>query len=240
MLYLQHISPVRNLLLFFICLSFIISVKAQNSTVDEDSPKLCKVFGTAFDLQNAVVPNTDLIFQNNTLRKEVISDDEGNYSVLLPFGTYEVIHETGLFSKYKRANLSVSCNKEIEINLYFLPECVSYGCPKIKRYFSSFDSEWTFNEKLNLVFNFAFDGRKKRGANITYALAVLTFDNITLHADSLGQNVKNKTVVADGNIWLENGKERIYYNSLTLSFLQSGVKIDGKKSSPNKNSIVLN
>lgn len=227
----------NGILLLLICVFFSTFSAAQNTAQtprkgvysnSQSVPKICKVYGKTLDLQDAVISRVLLKFQSNGTVQEVTSDDLGNYSVNLPVGIYDVINykQSGL-ARYKRANLSVTCQREEDINIYFLPVCLSYGCENPKEYYSSFSPRLSANKKLNVVVNFL--GKKKIKPDLVYTTAVLTYNNLTVYADKLTQGNNSRTITAEGNVWLENGEKRTSYDKVSLNFDKATVEIIGKE-----------
>lgn len=80
---------------------------------------------------------------------------------------------------------------------------------------------------MNLVI--AFLSKKKKGSIVTYSEAMLTFNDLTVSAEYLKQNFKEKTITAEGSIWLEKGGKRSYYKKLSLIFTAGEIKIQGEE-----------
>jgi hypothetical protein len=49
-----------------------------------------KLQGIVTDAADSPIPKVQIVFENDSLRREVVSDEDGNYDLQLPFGTYRV------------------------------------------------------------------------------------------------------------------------------------------------------
>lgn len=225
-------SVVKFGLLSLIATCFIsnISVSAQSgeTNVKQPSQNSCKISGSTRDWQNAIMPNLKLKFSNQEFNKVANVDESGNYEIVLPNGIYQVIAEKSFQTlSYKRANLELeSCKDEMNLNLFFLPECVSFGCDAGAAFFSILPPKWTHKKSLNIIINHI--NRKKHKSEIIYKDAILTYNNLTLFAETIIQNLKDKTIFAKGNVWLEDGKKRIYYKNVKLNFKEKEIQIQVK------------
>jgi len=192
------------------------------------------------DLQSALAPNVLVEFVNARSASETYStrtDVNGRYSVRVPANIYEIRLKRGVdYANFNRATIGLTCSDSVQINLYLLPECVSYGCTRAGYQFDLFtgaDSKFQ-----NLVI--AYASKKKAKGRAIYENAVVTFGGYTLNANEVIQDTRTKVMWAKGPGWIENGQDRKIFNDrLEIDFaselLNTGVKIKTLKDKDNMN-----
>jgi hypothetical protein len=186
-------------------------------------PSECKIGGLIEAHYGGVESNATVIFKNAKTTKSGQSDVNGAYSLFLPPGIYEIIVKRASELRYKRALVAIPCPNNLSINIYTLPECVSYGCQRQGFDFSSFLYSWTKNRSLDLLI--AYNTRKKSKTRIEYNDAMLTYDKYTLSADKIVQNLRSETLIAEGKGWIEDGNNRQNFDKLRLTFNSDGIQI---------------
>lgn len=187
------------------------------------------IYGKVFDRHGAVVNENYFTFKSNEFEETVRTNDVGNYKIRLPKGIYEItVNMRYSPNIYKRARLNVSCNDDIMLNIYAFPKILSHDSNSEQTpivYFDSLSKRWVSNEKLDALI--AYLRRRKTGQNVSYINAVFSYNNITISADKITKNFKSKIILAEGNVWLEDGELRADYDKLELRFTTFGVEIKG-------------
>ena len=179
----------------------------------------CEVRGKVTDRNDYVEPGAIVIFKNLRTTHQSVTDEHGDYSLDLPQDTYEIVVSRASELRYKRAKIQVSCPSDISINIYLLPECVSYGCKRAGFGFSNYSKTWIKKPGLNLLI--AYNTRKTSRLRNVYDDAMLTFNNYTLSASRIVQNLKSKTILAEKG-WIEDGKNRRKFDRLSMRFTKNG------------------
>lgn len=186
----------------------------------------CEVVGHLTDLQGVGIANSKVSYR--ALRGQIVksgeSDANGRYSIELPPGTYEVFVNRGAYpARYKRANVTLACNAKPMVNIYLLPECVSFGCKKGGFSFATFGLAWTKNRVNNLVI--AFNNRKNAGSKIVYEDAVLTYDLYTIRGDRITQDLSTGMIMIAGSAWLDDGTNKRDFRKLLVNFVNNGIQL---------------
>lgn len=194
---------------------------ASEATASFSQTSQCKVGGQIGARFGGIEPNATIVFEDAKMERRAVSDRNGAYSVLLPSGVYDILIKRWSVLRYRRARISVSCPIDLTLNIYTLPECVSYGCRQTGYYFSAFNG-WTKNRILNVLV--AYYSRRKSGTKIEYIDAVLTYDKYTVFADKMIHDVKSKTFLAKGKVWIEEGNDRRYFDKLKITFQEDGLR----------------
>jgi hypothetical protein len=183
----------------------------------------CRVSGTATDKYDFIEQGAIVEFKSAKMTNSTKSDLDGAYSLSLSPGIYEIKVKRASELRYRRARLAVSCPNNIVLNIYVLPECVSYGCRSPGFGFSNFTYGWTKSRSLDLLI--AYNTSKKSKNRITYKDAMVTYDKYTLSAEKVVQDLRSKTITAEGNGWIEDGKGRRTFTTLALAFGSHGFQI---------------
>lgn len=225
---------IKKIIILVICCGFINFLYSQQKTSNEkifaekiNYQKECVVSGEVF-YPTGLLPHTEITFKGQQTEKTVFSNDEGSYNIKLPAGIYEIILRRGADTlSYKRSKLNISCQNDLTINLYPQFERISYGDKSPEHKFILFSNQWTGDKKLNPVISYL--SKEKKGNTVSYTNSMLTYDNLTVSANKLIQDIKNKSIVAEGNVWIEEQGKRTNYKKLTLKFSQNGVEIEGER-----------
>lgn len=185
----------------------------------------CKVSGTLRDLQDAVVPNQTVWFRDGDITRKIKTDGHGKYALTVDSGKHEVLIGGQFnFWNYRRGILNVSCDADIQLNLYMTPECVSYGCTRLGSHFDFFSLKPSMKSGMDMVI--AYDSRKKKAGKFVYTRAVLTTNVITVLAEEIDFHADTSTLVArDG--WIEIEGSRSAFSILDLE-----TKVTVPKSKP--------
>ena len=99
----------RILFLTIIFTLFFIPCLAQD--------KSGKVRGVVVDWQEARVSRTTITFQNKQFKKVVVVNQDGEYEVELPVGSYTITAKFNGFKQYQRELVKVEANKVRTINI---------------------------------------------------------------------------------------------------------------------------
>ncbi len=193
------------------------ALKAQSKVGSLTSPLQVtgEVRGTVMDFNEAVIPNAAVIFERYKTKVRVVSNEAGNYMAELPTGEYRVTTEIYGFSPFRRAAFKIQSNTPILINIVPVPQAISYGTVAPQFYYESF-SVPALNNSLDLLIRFRTQ-RKYRGI-IEYRKVLVSYDVLTIYADSLRLNQKAFRLEANGNVVVEDGKQRVHVKRAEVEF----------------------
>lgn len=81
-----------------------------------------KLAGRVIDQNGAVIPNVKILVESKTFEIKVTSDDDGNYAVELPAGSYRLSVDDPRFHKFGKKNVRVESSRptKLDIRLKFL------------------------------------------------------------------------------------------------------------------------
>ncbi len=203
----KKLSPITLILPVLRLLLGLLVFSGFSTLAQESGKAVCLVSGTVFDLQDAVVSGSRVVFRSRLITRVASADRKGHFQTSLEPGRYEVLIVRGVeFWNYMRSEIEISCGSPTVINFYVLPECVSYGCERLGSHFDVITKEKSENDiGPNLVI--AYLDRKRKGDNLVYLGAVLTFKEYTVKAREIRLNTKAKKLVAKGG-WMESGNTR--------------------------------
>lgn len=157
----------------------------------------------AYVTDDAIAPNTQILFLSTKYHKAIYAGKDGQYHVELPAGIYEIYTKEGVnIAVFKRSPIDVSAGDHQTVNLYLLPECVSWGCDRL-----SFDIDVfkRTGDPLSVVIEFWQAKRERK--SISYAGALFTYGLTTVKAkELLLDTVTGRVVARDG--WIEVGNLR--------------------------------
>lgn len=111
---------------FVALLMFAISNGASSQTVNEIRAG-GRIDGQTRDLAGASVPKTIVRFESETLTREVVSDESGQFQIDLPAATYKVsVQRFGIFDPYQRKNIKVRSGKTKKLDIVLTYDLKKY------------------------------------------------------------------------------------------------------------------
>ena len=206
-----------SILLSFLFLGNVVTAQTQQNVPG-------KVTGSVFDWQDAVIPGTEITVENQNVRKNVISNSDGKYTVELPPGIYTLTTGQGVLYSVRRAVFLVRANEATIINLS--PEIrvalISLELtPKGIREPVEYNSEPKYEEflpfpdsPLNIVVEYR--GKKRKGSITEYRGAKLTYNNQSVFANVLRLDKRNWQVEAKGNVTVDENGQRERKQNVSL------------------------
>ncbi len=172
--------------------------------------------GTVMDFNEAVIPDAVIIFNGEQIKRQVTSDAAGKYTIELPAGLYEISTNLISFSPFQRAAFRVRPNIDTMINVVPVPLAVSYGseAPKFQHDFLSLPS--TVSESQEMAIRFR--ERQEGDGFVKYSGAMASYDVLAIYADKLQCDPKTAHLIAEGNVIVEDGKQRIHVKRAEVEF----------------------
>jgi hypothetical protein len=186
-----------------------------------------RVFGTVFvpyQRQEAVLPNVIILFHGPRGRiTQADSNQEGNYEISLPPGFYQVTTLRTGFCLERRADFEIKPGIQILFNLNVTSCPTHVGSP--------LQSQLIRGDRVHpegaRVIMLTFGSRVVRSRNVEYhgqtlregwARAMVSYQAIAIHADTLVLQEKSLQVHAMGNVIVEDGKERLKATEADIDF----------------------
>ena len=202
-------------------------------TVQAQQTALGKVTGCVFDQQDALILGNEVTIENQSFRKSVMPNPEdGKYTFEVPPGIYTVTTKQGTWYSVKRAAFLVRANETTVINLnptirvkaIFLEvtskgvrEPVEYNRePKYEEFLPFSDSPF------NVVVE--YQKRKRNGLVSEYNNAKLTYNNLSVYADTLRVDKNKLLVEAKGNVIIDENGQRQKKQNASLQIDKVGTR----------------
>lgn len=223
-------ATLKNLALISITVllfSGSLIVKAQQTA-------LGKVTGSVFDQQDAVILGNEVTIENQNFRKSVMpNSDDGTYTLKLPAGIYTVTTEQNWWYPVQRAAFLVQPNETTVINLNptirifsIALEVTSKGVrepveynrkPKYEEFLPFSDSPF------NVVIEYR--EKKRKGSVTEYRNAKLTYNNLSVFADTLRFDRNKLLIETKGNATVDENGQRQKKENTKLQITE----VEGRK-----------
>ena len=186
----------------------------------------CQINGKVLSIDDLSMLGVSLTFKSKNFKKEFEADEFGEYKIYVPNNKTYIIDATDKYKNlsYQRAPLYVSClrNEIITINIYPLANPVSYGDTTPRYKFDTVNNLGNKNDYAVL----SYQKKVYSEDQIQYRFAMLTYSDLTLSAQSITRYKRRKdtTIIAKGNVWLEDKQNRRkYYEKLRFTFLKGKI-----------------
>lgn len=206
-------DPSKKLIVYLFVMFGLVGASAGLSSAQTNR---CSVSGTVSDLGDAVGTGITVQFKNASFESLAETDLNGRYSTKLNKDLYEVLLKGPFeYFNYRRAKVEVSCETNLAINLYLLPECVSYSCGRRGYSFEILKSVSNSDSTPNLVI--AYNEKNRKGNDIIYSDAMLTYNSYSLFAKEITQDrITRRTTARNG--WVEQGQIRKPFKEINVDF----------------------
>jgi hypothetical protein len=198
---------------------------------------------TVLDTLGRLVPNISIIIEGNGTKITLSSDDDLNYEFELPAGLYQITSQkgSGYYFPFRRAPFRIVSGTKTLINV--MPVVRIRGISLIVGESGSFDSfdlapEPKYQSMTvphstdpNLILLVQYDHSRDLGEAIeytggvgTFSGATVSYDALTLSADRITIDKDLLRVRAEGNVIVEDGKQRIQAKQKILEF-RNGIAV---------------
>ncbi len=198
------------------------------------------VKGTIFDSNEAVVQNVKVYFESDTLRRETLTNDDGDYKIELPVGVYRVTTNSPGFCASQRAPFRVQASSGNLLNLTLVVcplaniltfdkdnKFVGEECRYIDPFQSeSFQISKALDSTLTLLVRYGSRREKEdvveyQGAEVKNGVpsgVFVSYDVLTITAEKVRFNKKTFLLEASGKVVIENGKQRKTLTDVRIDF----------------------
>lgn len=185
------------------------------------------VSGTIMDSSGAVIvlPRPTIIFKGTNDARRVTPDDNGDYEIDLPAGAYDVTTELPGYYPLRRAKFRVLAGSRVTINLVPSPRYLVRGTTVSTNKPVDRSAPRPRYDELRVAISSPLpvcliQFEKKRIVNgiVKYYWATFSYDNLTIYADELRFNRKQKQLKASGKrVIVEDGKQRVEVKHAVVS-----------------------
>lgn len=179
-----------------------------------------KVIGTVMDLNEAVIPRTQIVITGENIERRLTSNEEGSYEIDLPAGAYNVTAKANGFRPFQRAAFRVQPNSTLIINIVPLPLASDVANPPI--YSDSFSLPNVPHPPIKLFLEYMKKRNHKRFWE--YSNVMASFDALMIQAGIVRLDKKTYQLVAEGNVVIDDGKKRVHVRNAKVNF-KGGVPI---------------
>jgi hypothetical protein len=191
-----------------------------------------KVKGVVLDPTGARLVHAKVVLQNEQIRKEVMSNDGGEYEVAIPSGIYDISAEVRNYYTFQRARFHVEPGKTTIINVaphlrlsgvvldIWKGDVASLAAPPKYERISPPNS---VIGSLELVLSF----REKTivGRTASYRSSTASYDALTIYADEIVVDRNNFRLEASGKVLIEDGTQSMRCRRATADLRAHTVSI---------------
>jgi len=113
-------------------LTSLLLVMAMVSIVDATAlpkPGDGKIKGAILDVNDARVTNAGITIEGNKIKRVVKSDDQGQFEVSLPAGSYQITVKANGFRRFVYSSLTIHANETEMINIHVVVAAYSVLVP---------------------------------------------------------------------------------------------------------------
>jgi carboxypeptidase family protein len=186
-----------------------------------------KVRGSVFDPNEALIPKAKFIIEGRDFRREVSSNDVGEFEAEVPAGIYRITSEQGAYYPLKRASFRVAPDSVTVLNIRpalrvtsialvvtekGARDRVTYKRPPKYEVFQPTPGSGS----LDLVVQ--FQKRSDKGDVVNFRNASLSYDSLFIYADFLYLEKSTFRISAHGNVLVEDNGRSVRGEKLNMVF----------------------
>jgi hypothetical protein len=215
---------MRYFVFLFTALSLLPSVQKSAPLNKTDE---AEVEGRVVDINNARVQETTLVFESEGKSQRTQTGPDGTYSVHLHPGVYSVSVSHWGFCKVRRAAFLADAGTTITLN-FQLWVCPTDNTGKFN-YLELVPEPETHLRPLVLFGETSMtnDSQAFSGAVLTQRYpVVLSYNLLSVRADSIIYSAKTNSIVATGNVVLEEGKNTTVAAKAEVAFRGSKAEVN--------------
>jgi hypothetical protein len=204
------------------------TVLTASASAQSLSSTMGKIKGTVTDPKGAVIPNAIVIIESRQTTQKVVANEEGAYEIELPAGLYRISSVVPAYYPFRRASFCVQPLILMTINIAPVLRILTIGLevtssgsrqpittsPSPK--YESFSPPHSSGAPLDLLVRFR--KRRQHRDNIEYSEAMASYNALTFYADKMRLDRKTLQLEADGNVVVEDGKQRWRVKRAELEF----------------------
>lgn len=198
------------------------SVDCSEQTIENGT-----VRGAVFDPNEALIPKAKFVIEGRDFRREVSSNDVGEFEAEVPAGIYRITSEQGLYYPLRRAPFRVAPNSVTVLNLRpalrvtsialvvtdaGARDRVTYNRPPKYETFQPTSDSGSFDLVVQ------FQKRSVKGNSVNYRNAWLSYDSLLIHADFLYLEKSTFRISAQGNVTVEDNGRSVRGAKLNMVF----------------------
>ncbi|MEW6735317.1 MAG: carboxypeptidase-like regulatory domain-containing protein [Acidobacteriota bacterium] len=205
--------------------------------------------GRAMDPSEGGISSAKIIVEGDTVKREVITNEAGEYEIELPVGIYRInTDRMPGWLPFRRAAIQVQADTVTTVNVVPVPSIEDSECvlpppekplkdPQLK--YKSFLLSHTSGMELELLIQYI--ERRERKGFVEYSSKIgtwvmVSFDKLAIYADKIDLNEKKFRLKADGRVIIEDGTKRIYAKGVVVDLKASKpiISIDSPSGRPSK------
>lgn len=189
---------------------------------------------TVLDTIDRIVPNVPITIEGNGQKQTFVSDEELCHEFALPAGLYHITSQKGVgyFYPFRRAPFRVVPGNTTLINITPSFRVLAIGTVLGEKDLIELAPEPKFqylavpqspNPELTLLVQYDHKREDKRAIEYTdgerpFTGVIVTYDIITICADKVRIEKDSLRLTAEGNVVIEDGKQRVHTKGKVLEF----------------------
>ena len=217
----------------WIIIVFVLMISGRHTSLAqvkaEDKGKL-RGRALVYILPDMPVPLEGVItITGRSFRQEVKTNREGRFEVEVPAGTYRITGEFQGYYPYRRAPFRLRRGEELEINIYPVWRIRAIGLTVTERGVEDKPIIYAPAPRYDVVrmrsvkkepweLWIQYEEKKRRGREIEYDSAELSYDRLTVSAVSLRYDPRRFRFLAVGYVMVEDGKQTVRAERAELIF----------------------
>ncbi len=216
----------------------LIASTRQRDVVASPSTGMLKV--TVLDTIGRIVPNIPITIEGNGAKCTFSSEDYGSHEFELPAGLYQITSEKGFgyYFPVKRAPFRIVAGTTTLINVTPAPRILVIGAvlgekdhvelaPKPK--YQSLAIPNTATPELSLLVQYDHSRNRVNATEYTadkrpFSGVIVSYDVLTVCADRVTIAKGSLRVLAEGNVIVEDGQQRVHAERKVLEF-RNGIPV---------------
>ena len=216
----------RSTLCLITWLSFNLAVFADRQ---HGSDQAGTIRGVVFDEQQARIISSRVTIENSDYKNELRVNDAGEFALSIAPGTYEVIVHAPWFFPYRRKSVTVSAGKtvELETTLFVRPTHSSCGIfdSFVLKDISGLEDHIDVSSAEQSADGEVVEYRSGQALRCGDVDVKVRYGKYQLTADKVILNHKTFRLEANGNVMIDDGKERKRLERVTLTWNKKIVSI---------------
>lgn len=180
-----------------------------------------------------MLPAPQITVTGPKVKINAIQSSEGTFSIPLGSGIFEITVDANGYYRLKRSKIMIECNKGYTLNLKPLPRYTTLGTSVSKRgdvdkrvpapqYKIVFEDELV---SLGIFPVIQYLSKRSKGGVVEYQTAVLSYNFVTIYADSVELDKKFNTLTCSGTIVVDDGVVVRSWSSAILKLINGKVVI---------------
>jgi Carboxypeptidase regulatory-like domain len=164
--------------------------------------------------------DVSLKIKGERVQYDIRSDKQGSFQIELPAGSYQITATAGEFFPFRRSSVIVRPGEDIFVNVHLIPDPNLGDGEPIHILYDEIILPYSSLEPSNLLI--AYAGSTRKADSVQYEATTLTYNALTIMADSIAFDRSLFRFFATGNVVVEDGKRQSRVRQAELIFTPKG------------------